>query len=74
MAKKKNNSVNVSVSYPSNKKNITKSITILKLCETSFKWDLAGCFFYSFRDGIRMMTGGQEFGNSVYDFHGLYLL
>ena len=33
----------VSVLHPSNKKNIAKSVTILKLCERSFKWDLAGC-------------------------------
>ena len=32
-----------SVSHPSNKKNIAKSMTILKLCERSFKWDVAGC-------------------------------
>ena len=29
--------------WPSNKKNIAKSITILKLCERSFQWDLAAC-------------------------------
>ena len=32
-----------SVLHPSNKKNIAKSMTILKLCERSFKWDVAGC-------------------------------
>ena len=33
----------VSVSHPRNEKNTEKSMTILKLCEKSFKWDLAGC-------------------------------
>ena len=33
----------VKVLQPSNEKNIAKSVTILKLCERSFKWDLAGC-------------------------------
>ena len=31
------------VSYTSNEKNIAKFMTILKLCERSFNWDLAGC-------------------------------
>ena len=29
--------------------------------------------FYPFRNGVRMKTGGQEFGNSLCDFHGLSL-
>ena len=33
----------VNVFYPSNRKNIAKLVTILKLCERSFKWDLAEC-------------------------------
>ena len=40
---KNGNYLFVSVSHPSNKKNIAKSMTILKLCERSFQWDLAGC-------------------------------
>ena len=43
VAVKKANSFFVSVSHPCNEKNIAKSMTILKLCERSFKWDLAGC-------------------------------
>ena len=41
--KKKVNYFLVNVSYTSNEKNIAKSMTILKLCERSFNWDLAGC-------------------------------
>ena len=33
----------VNVFYPSNRKNIAKSVTILKLCKRSFRWDLAEC-------------------------------
>ena len=43
VANKKANYLFVSVSHPCNEKNIAKSMTILKLCERSFKWDLAGC-------------------------------
>ena len=43
LATKKSNCLFVSVSHPSNEKNIAKSMTILKLCERPFKWDLAGC-------------------------------
>ena len=43
MAKKKPNNMFVRVLHPSNKKNIAKSVTVLKLCERSFKWDHAGC-------------------------------
>ena len=43
LATKKSNCLFVSVSHPSNEKNIAKSMTILKLCKRSFKWDLAGC-------------------------------
>ena len=43
LATKKSNCLFVSVSHPSNEKNIAKSMTILKLCERSFKWDLSGC-------------------------------
>ena len=32
----------VGILHPSNKKNIAKLVTVLKLCERSFKWDLAG--------------------------------
>ena len=39
---KKVNYLFVSVSHPCNEKNIAKSMTILKLCERSFKWDLSG--------------------------------
>ena len=39
----KANHLFVSVSYPCNKKNIAKSMTILKLCERSFKRELSGC-------------------------------
>ena len=35
--KKKSNCLFVSVSHPSNEKNIAKSMTILKLCERPFK-------------------------------------
>ena len=41
--KQKANHLFVSVSHPCNEKNIAKSMTILKLCERSFKWDLSGC-------------------------------
>ena len=40
---KKANHLFVSVSHPCNEKNIAKSMTILKLCDRSFKWDLSGC-------------------------------
>ena len=43
LATKKLNCLFVSVLHPSNEKNIAKSMTILKLCERPFKWDLAGC-------------------------------
>ena len=43
LATKKSNCLFVSVSHPSNEKNIAKSMTILNICERSFKWDLAGC-------------------------------
>ena len=35
--KKKANNLFVNVSHPSNEKNIAKSMTILKICERSFK-------------------------------------
>ena len=35
--KKKPNNMFVRVLHPSNKKNIAKSVTVLKLCERSFK-------------------------------------
>ena len=41
--KQKANHLYVSVLHPCNEKNIAKSMTILKLCERSFKWDLSGC-------------------------------
>ena len=41
--KQKVNHLFVSVSHPCNEKNIAKSMTILKLCKRSFKWDLACC-------------------------------
>ena len=41
--KKKANSLFGSVSHRSNGENTAKSMTILKLCERSFKWDVAGC-------------------------------
>ena len=41
--KQKANHLYVSVLHPCNEKNIAKSMTILKICERSFKWDLAGC-------------------------------
>ena len=56
------------------KKNIGKSMTILKLCERSFKWDLAG-----YPSSIRLemalewRLGSQEYGISQCDFHGLSL-
>ena len=37
MAKKKANHLFVSVLHPSNEKNIAKFMTVLKLCERSFK-------------------------------------
>ena len=43
MAKKKANYLFLSISHPSNAKNIAISMTILKICERSFKWELAGC-------------------------------
>ena len=43
MTKKKANYLFGSVSHPSNGKNTAKSMTILKLWERPFKWDLAGC-------------------------------
>ena len=54
MVKKKQNKKNAnfllwSVSHPSYEKNTAKLVTILKLCERSFKWDLA-----------RMKTGSQK--------------
>ena len=41
--KQKANHLYVSVLHPCNEKNIAKSMTILKLCERSFKWDLFEC-------------------------------
>ena len=72
--KQKANHLFVSVSHPCNEKNIAKSMTILKLCERSFKWDLAG-----YPSSIRLemalgwRLGSQECGISQRDFHGLSL-
>ena len=41
--KQKKNNMFGSVLHPSKKKNIAKSVAILKLGDRSFKWDLAGC-------------------------------
>ena len=59
-----------SVSHPSNENNVAKTVTILKLCERSFKWDHAGCPT-SFR--LEMALGWRQVVKNLEIHHVIFM-